>query len=112
MSMTAQVSTASGVSHVDADVKASGNSLGIWSMRVAFIALVVGLPMGLFQAAERSGLFPWLESTAVYFASTTTHGVLLAFVLTTFFAMGFGYHTMAHSINKKAYFGWIGFGSV
>ena len=109
MSMTAQVSTASGVSHVDADVKASGNSLGIWSMRVAFIALVVGLPMGLFQAAERSGLFPWLESTAVYFASTTTHGVLLAFVLTTFFAMGFGYHTMAHSINKKAYFGWIGF---
>jgi len=90
-------------------VQAYGNKLGLWNMWVAFAALALGLPMGLFQAAERSGFFPVIENTAVYFASTSTHGVLLAFVLTTFFAMGWGYHTMAHSVNKKPFFGWTGF---
>jgi cytochrome c oxidase subunit 1 len=90
-------------------VQAYGNKLGLWNMWVAFAALALGLPMGLFQAAERSGFFPGIENTAVYFASTSTHGVLLAFVLTTFFAMGWGYHTMAHSVNKKPFFGWTGF---
>lgn len=90
-------------------IQAYGNKLGLWNMWVAFAALALGLPMGLFQAAERSGFFPGIENTAVYFASTSTHGVLLAFVLTTFFSMGWGYHTMAHSVNKKPFFGWTGF---
>ncbi len=90
-------------------VEAYGNKLGLWSMWVAFAALALGLPMGLFQAAERSGIFPGIENTAVYFASASTHGVLLAFVLTTFFAMGWGYHTLAHSIKKKPFFGWTSF---
>ncbi len=90
-------------------IQAYGNKLGLWNMWVAFAALALGLPMGLFQAAERSGFFPGIENTAVYFASTSTHGVLLAFVLTTFFTMGWGYHTMAHSVNKKPFFGWTGF---
>ncbi|MEW6445164.1 MAG: cbb3-type cytochrome c oxidase subunit I [Pseudomonadota bacterium] len=93
-------------------IEAQGNKLGLWNMWVAFLALLLGLPMGLYQAAERSGLFPGIENTAVYFASTSTHGVLLAFVLTTFFTMGFGYHTMAHSLKQKVWsstFSWAGF---
>lgn len=93
-------------------IEMQGNKLGLWNMWVAFLALLLGLPMGLYQAAERSGFFPGIESTAVYFASTSTHGVLLAFVLTTFFTMGFGYHTMAHSLKQRLWspaFSWAGF---
>lgn len=111
MSITAEqaASLAAAARGSTSAVAAHGNKLGLWSMWVAFLALLLGLPMGLYQAAERSGFFPGIENTAVYFASTSTHGVLLAFVLTTFFTMGFGWHTMAHSVGKKPLFGWLGF---
>ncbi|HQS01847.1 MAG TPA: hypothetical protein PK693_01555, partial [Halothiobacillus sp.] len=89
-----------------------GNRLGMSNLWFAFVALLLGLPMGLYQVAERSGYFPWLESSHVYFASTSTHGVLMAYVLTTFFMMGYGYHSMAHSLKIKTWsplFSWAGF---
>jgi len=67
---------------------------------VAFIAFVVACLLGEYQVLERSGLFPALDSTRVYFASVSTHGVLMAFVLTTFFIMGFGYYVAVSSLKQ------------
>ncbi|MEW6692229.1 MAG: b(o/a)3-type cytochrome-c oxidase subunit 1 [Pseudomonadota bacterium] len=115
MSITAEQAAdlAAAAREPSAVVKAQGKSLGLSHMWVGFAALGLGLVMGLFQVMERSGFFPSLESTALYFASVSTHGVLLAFVLSTNFIMGFGYHTMAHSIKQPLWsplFSWVGFG--
>ena len=72
-------------------------SANLW---VAFGAFLLAIVMGLYQTAERSGLFGWLESAELYFASTSTHGVLMAFVLTTFFNMGFGFYVAATSLKR------------
>jgi len=81
----------------------------IW---VAFAAFILACFMGEYQVLERSGLFPPLESTQVYFASVSTHGVLMAYVLTTFFIMGFGYFTAATSLKRPIWninWAWAGF---
>ena len=81
----------------------------IW---VAFIAFILACFMGEYQVLERSGLFPPLESTQVYYASVSTHGVLMAYVLTTFFIMGFGYFTAATSLKRPIWnlkWAWAGF---
>lgn len=69
--------------------------------------------MGEYQVLERSGLFDALSSPTIYFASVSTHGVLMAFVLTTFFIMGFGYYTASHSLKVPVWnpkLAWFGFG--
>jgi cytochrome c oxidase subunit 1 len=79
---------------------------------VAFIAFLVAAVLGVYQVAERSGLFPALQSNELYFGSVSTHGVLMGFVLTTFFAMGFGYYCAATSLNRPLWskgFAWMGF---
>ncbi|MGR9086807.1 MAG: b(o/a)3-type cytochrome-c oxidase subunit 1 [Gammaproteobacteria bacterium] len=80
---------------------------------VAFGAFLVACFLGIYQVLERSGFLPALESPAVYFASVSTHGVLMAFVLTTFFIMGFGYYTAATSLKQPVWnirLAWSGFG--
>ncbi|HFD13388.1 MAG TPA: cytochrome C oxidase subunit I, partial [Crenotrichaceae bacterium] len=76
------------------------NRLALSHLWVAFAAFIVACFMGLYQVLERSGVFPALESPTAYFASVSTHGVLMAYVLTTFFIMGFGYHTAVTSLNQ------------
>ncbi len=86
--------------------------LALANMWVAFGAFIVAALMGLYQVAERSGLFPALESNELYFGSVSTHGVLMGFVLTTFFAMGFGYYCASASLNRPIWskgFAWTGF---
>ncbi len=73
--------------------------LALSHMWVAFIAFILACFMGEYQVLERSGLFEALDSSTVYFASVSTHGVLMAYVLTTFFIMGFGYYTASTSLN-------------
>lgn len=80
---------------------------------VAFGAFLLACFMGEFQVLERSGFISALESPAVYFASVSTHGVLMAFVLTTFFIMGFGYVVAATSLKQaiwNPHWAWTGFG--
>ncbi len=87
--------------------------LALSHMWVAFIAFILACFMGEYQVLERSGLFPPLESTQVYYASVSTHGVLMAYVLTTFFIMGFGYFTAATSLKRPIWninWAWAGFG--
>ncbi len=92
----------------------NNNSKGIVlaNFWIAFIFFAVASILGVYQVAERSGLFPGLESVTLYFASISTHGVLMGFVLTTFFIMGFGYHTAVTSLKMKVpskAFTWLGF---
>ncbi len=86
--------------------------LALSHLWVAFIAFILACFMGEYQVLERSGFIPALQSPSVYFASVSTHGVLMAYVLTTFFIMGFGYYTATTSLkmplwNRKL--AWAGF---
>ena len=90
--------------------KAAG--LALANMWVGFIAFLAAAFMGLYQVAERSGVFPAIESPKLYFASVSTHGVLMGFVLTTFVVMGFGYYTATTSLKQDLWskpLAWFGF---
>lgn len=92
---------------------ATAKNLALSNMWVAFTAFILACFMGEYQVLERSGLFDALSSPSVYFASVSTHGVLMAFVLTTFFIMGFGYYTASHSLKVPVWnpkLAWFGFG--
>ncbi len=85
---------------------------GLSNMWPGFGAFALAIPMGLYQVAERSNLFPAAKSRELYFGSVTTHGVLMAYVLTTFFIMGFGYFSALHSLKQDVWsplFSWTGF---
>lgn len=67
---------------------------------VAFVALGAASVFGVWQMWARSPLpAPFLTADR-YFLSVTTHGVLMAYVLTTFFVMGFGYFTAETSLDR------------
>jgi len=79
---------------------------------VAFGAFGLAALFGFYQVLERSGLIPAIQSPAVYFASVSVHGVLMGYVLTTFFIMGFGYVTAVSSLKTPLWnpkWAWIGF---
>jgi len=87
--------------------------LALSHLWVAFAAFIAACFMGEYQVLERSGFIPALDSAPVYFASVSTHGVLMAFVLTTFFIMGFGYVIAASSLKQPIWnmrLAWGGFG--
>ena len=90
--------------------KAAG--LGLAHMWVAFTAFAAAALLGLFQVVERIDLIPALKSPVMYFGSVSTHGVLMAFVLTTFFAVGYGYYTATTSLKQELWskpLAWFGF---
>jgi len=87
-------------------------SLSLANMWVAFIAFVGAVALGVYQVVERSGLLPGLKSPELYFGSVSTHGVLMGFVLTTFFIVGFGYYTAVTSLKRDVWsrpLAWFGF---
>ena len=87
--------------------------LALFNFWVAFGAFGLACVFGMYQVLERSGLIGFIQSPAVYFASVSTHGVLMAFVLTTFFIMGFGYYTASTSLQRPIWnprLAWASFG--
>jgi len=93
-------------------IDAQTKNLTLWNLSVAFAAFVVACFLGFYQVVERSGLFEFVKSNKLYFTSVSTHGVLMAFVLTTFFIMGFGYYTAVTSLQRpvwKPALAWAGF---
>ena len=74
---------------------------------------------GLFAVASLLGVYQFLErdhfvqtSAARYYQSVTLHGVVQAFVLTTFFIVGFGYAVTAASLRRplrRRGLAWLGF---
>ncbi len=79
---------------------AAERKLALYHLWVAFGAFVVASFLGEYQVLERSGFITALDSPTIYFASVSTHGVLMAFVLTTFFIMGFGYYTATTTLKQ------------
>src|SRR5262249_15838269 len=80
---------------------------------VAFAVFLLAVMLGAWQMLMRSPLPAPLDDPNAYYASVTLHGTAMAYVVTTFFAMGFGYAVAATSLGrsiKGAAAAWIGFG--
>ena len=87
--------------------------LSLANLWVAFTTFFLAALMGMYQVAERSGMFPEIEVIELYFRSVSSHGVIMGFVLTTFFIMGFGYWIIHTSLKTEIWggkkLGWFGF---
>lgn len=69
-------------------------------MWTAIAAFFVACLLGVWQMWARSPLPAPAHSAANYFRSVTLHGVSMAFVLTTFFIMGFGYYVAETALKR------------
>jgi cytochrome c oxidase subunit I len=58
---------------------------------VAFIAFLGALVLGAWQMYVRSPLSTWVNNPEHYYRSVTAHGTVMAYVMPTLIAMGFGY---------------------
>ncbi|WP_046868641.1 cbb3-type cytochrome c oxidase subunit I [Microvirga massiliensis] len=79
---------------------------------VGFAAFAIAAVLGVWQMWARSPLpAPFLTAEA-YFTSVTAHGVSMAYVLTTFFVMGFGYYVAETALERPLpapFLAWLGF---
>ena len=90
----------------------SAARLGLTNIWVAFAAFAVAALLGFYQVVERMDIIPELKSPELYFGSVSTHGVLMGFVLTTFFVVGYGYYTASTSLKQEIWnrpLAWFGF---
>ena len=79
---------------------------------VAFGTFLPAVLLGAWQMLMRSPLPAPLDDSAAYYASVTLHGTAMAYVVTTFFTMGFGYAVAATSLDRPlrgAKAAWVGF---
>ena len=58
---------------------------------VAFIAFFAAILLGEWQMYIRSPLSTWINNPEHYYRSVTAHGTVMAYVMPTLVAMGFGY---------------------
>jgi cytochrome c oxidase subunit I len=79
---------------------------------VAFVAFAAAIVLGEWQMYVRSPLHSWVDNPEHYYRSVTLHGTVMAYVLPTLVAMGFGYALCELSL-KRALVGlrwaWAGF---
>jgi len=79
---------------------------------VAFGVFLPAVVLGAWQMLMRSPLPAPLDDPDAYYASVTLHGTAMAYVVTTFFTMGFGYAVAATSLGRPmrgCAAAWIGF---
>ena len=69
----------------------------IW---VGIAAFAVACILGVWQMWARSPIEAPYHTASNYFRSVTLHGVSMAFVLTTFFIMGFGYYVAETALKR------------
>src|SRR5690348_6496077 len=67
---------------------------------VAFAAFLAAAVLGTWQMWVRSPLGANVGTPGQYFMSVTAHGVSMAYVLTTFFIMGFGYFVAVTALDR------------
>ncbi|HYZ65053.1 MAG TPA: cbb3-type cytochrome c oxidase subunit I [Acetobacteraceae bacterium] len=86
--------------------------LALFHYWVAFGTFLPAVLLGAWQMLMRSPLPAPLDDPDAYYASVTLHGTVMAYVVTTFFAMGFGY-TVAETSLARPIRGvaaaWVGF---
>jgi cytochrome c oxidase subunit 1 len=79
---------------------------------VAIAAFAVACVLGVWQMWARSPIEAPAHTAANYFRSVTLHGVSMAFVLTTFFIMAFGYFVAETALKRPVpgiKFAWVAF---
>jgi cytochrome c oxidase subunit I len=90
----------------------NSSRLALYHYWVAFAAFLPAVLLGAWQMLIRSPLPAPLDDSNAYYASVTLHGTDMAYVVTTFFAMGFGYAVTATSLGRPmrgVAAAWIGF---
>ncbi len=82
---------------------------------VAFIAFFAAVLLGEWQMFIRSPLSSWINNPEHYYRSVTAHGTVMAYVLPTLIAMGFGYAITEIALKRPLAgmrWAWTGFGLV
>jgi cytochrome c oxidase subunit I len=90
----------------------NSSRLALYHYWVAFAAFLPAVALGAWQMLVRSPLPAPLDDPNAYYTSVTLHGTAMAYVVTTFFAMGFGYAVAATSLGRPVRgvaAAWIGF---
>jgi cytochrome c oxidase subunit I len=78
----------------------NSSRLALYHYWVAFGTFLPAVVLGAWQMLMRSPLPAPLDDPNAYYASVTLHGSVMAYVVTTFFAMGFGYAVTATSLGR------------
>ena len=79
---------------------------------IGFIAFAIALVLGVWQMWVRSPLPAPFLTASTYFSSVTAHGTAMAYVLTTFTVMGFGYYVAETALARALpapRWAWTGF---
>jgi cytochrome c oxidase subunit I len=90
----------------------NSSRLALYHYWVAFATFLPAVVLGGWQMLVRSPLPVPLDDPSAYYASVTLHGSVMAYVVTTFFAMGFGYAVTATGLERPirgVAAAWIGF---
>lgn len=80
---------------------------------VAFGLFLPAVVLGAWQMLMRSPMSAPLDDSNAYYISVSLHGTVMAYVLTTFFIMGFGYAVATTSLARPMRglkWAWLGFG--
>lgn len=79
---------------------------------VAFVAFFVAVVLGEWQMYMRSPLHAWINNPEHYYRSVTAHGTVMAYVMPTLVAMGFGYAITELALKRPLIgmrWAWAGF---
>ena len=90
----------------------NSSRLALYHYWAAFGLFVPAVLLGVWQMLMRSPLPAPLADPGLYYASVTLHGTVMAYVLTIFFTMGFGYAVATTSLERPlrgTTAAWIGF---
>jgi cytochrome c oxidase subunit 1 len=89
-----------------------GRKLVLAHFWVAFAAFLVAIVLGEWQMYVRSPLHAWVNNPEHYYRSVTAHGTVMAYVLPTLVAMGFGYAICELALKRPLIglrWAWAGF---
>jgi len=79
---------------------------------VAFAGFLLAIVLGEWQMYVRSPLHAWVNNPEHYYRSVTAHGTVMAYVLPTLVAMGFGYAITELALKRPLIgvrWAWAGF---
>ena len=79
---------------------------------VAFAGFLLAIVLGEWQMYVRSPLHEWISNPEHYYRSVTAHGTVMAYVLPTLVAMGFGYAITELALKRPLIglrWAWAGF---
>ena len=88
------------------------NRLVLAHFWVALVAFLGALLLGAWQMYVRSPLSAWINNPEHYYRSVTAHGTVMAYVMPTLIAMGFGYAICELALKRPLVglkWAWAGF---